>query len=122
MQRESVKPSEFTFGSVLQACASLRVVDHGTQIHAHAIKSGFQGEVFTARSVVDMYFKCKRTGDARRIFDKMRERNLVSRNAMISGYSQNGCSEETLKLIRQMYCAEMNPALDAISRTTFDKK
>ncbi|GLJ20931.1 hypothetical protein SUGI_0382110 [Cryptomeria japonica] len=114
MRGESVKPSEFTFGSILQACASLQVVEQGRQIHTHAVKFGFQGEVFTASSVVDMYSKCKRTGDARQMFDKMPERNLVSWNAMISGYSQNGCSGETLKLFRQMYCAEMKP-----DRSTF---
>ncbi|XP_059075771.1 pentatricopeptide repeat-containing protein At2g13600-like [Cryptomeria japonica] len=110
MRSESVKLSKFTFGSILQACASLQVVEHGRQIHSHAIKFGFQGEFFTASSVVDMYSKCKRTGDARQMFEKMPERNLVSWNAMIPGYSQNGCSGETVKLFREMYCEETRPA------------
>lgn len=44
-----------------------------------------------------MYAKCGDVGNARLIFDKMSNRDLVSWTSMISGYAHNGCNTETLE-------------------------
>ncbi|KAJ0568812.1 putative tetratricopeptide-like helical domain superfamily [Helianthus annuus] len=38
--------------------------------------------------VVDVYAKCGRNGDARKVFDEMPVRNMVSWSGMIYGYAQ----------------------------------
>ena len=46
---------------------------------------------------------------ARLLFDKMPEKNMVTLNAMIAGYSQNGHGEEAVRLFRQMELSGLIP-------------
>eukprot|EP00249_Psilotum_nudum_P012846 c24006_g5_i1 orf=3-344(+) len=56
-----------------------------------------------------MYGKCGSHENARRIFDKMSERNVVSWNVMIGAYAQHGCGEEAFKLFRRMQIEGVKP-------------
>lgn len=40
--------------------------------------------------------------DARSVFDSMEMRDVISWNAMIGGYAQNGNGNEALELFKQM--------------------
>eukprot|EP01018_Ginkgo_biloba_P029573 Gb_20749 [translate_table: standard] len=107
MLSTGMKPNEFTFGIILRACAGLAALHQGKQVHACITKSGFKSDVFAASALLDMYAKCGEMEDAREIFEEMPERNVVSWNAMIAGYVQNGDGEEALKLFSQMQLAGM---------------
>lgn len=97
-----IKPDEFTFTRVLKACAALSALRRGKEIHEHIIRSGFSSYVFVGNALISMYSKCKRIEDARKVFDKMSEQNVVSWNAMIVGYAQNNRDDEALELFRAM--------------------
>ncbi|KAL2497097.1 Pentatricopeptide repeat-containing protein [Abeliophyllum distichum] len=57
-----------------------------------------------------MYGKCGSIKDARKVFDDMPERNVVSWTSLIAGYSQNGLElEEAIKLYIQMLRAGPMP-------------
>eukprot|EP00253_Pinus_taeda_P017274 PITA_17274 len=58
-------------------------------------------------AIVDMYAKCMSMKDARKVFDKMPERDVVSWNAVIAGYAQNIHGEEAPYLLRKMQIADM---------------
>eukprot|EP01018_Ginkgo_biloba_P030838 Gb_14966 [translate_table: standard] len=102
MQWVGVRPTEFTFGSIMSVCARLSVLEHGKQVHVHIIGTGFESNVIVATALIDMYSKCGSIEDAGRVFDNMPERNVVSWNGMIIGYAQNGCGKEALQLFEQM--------------------
>jgi len=102
MMLTGVRPDQFTFSSVLLACASLAAVEYGKEVHENIIKNGFQSDVFVGNALVDMYAKCGRIADAQKMFENMLERDLVSWNAMITGYAQNGQLNEALMLFRDM--------------------
>jgi pentatricopeptide repeat protein len=97
-----IKPDEFTFTRVLKACAAISALRRGKEIHERIIKSGFSSHVFVGNALISMYSKCKRIEDARKVFNKMSEQNVVSWNAMIVGYAQNDRGEEALELFRAM--------------------
>eukprot|EP01018_Ginkgo_biloba_P041292 Gb_07260 [translate_table: standard] len=109
MQVAGVKPNMKTFVSVLPACASLEALKKGMEIHEEIIRSGFQSAIFVANSLVDMYAKCGSIENARNVFDKMHQRDVVSWTAMILAYAQNGYDEVALKLFRQMQLAGVKP-------------
>lgn len=109
MLRANVKVNQFTFVSVLSACASLSALEHGKQVHACIIRAGFKFSVFVGNSLVDMYAKCGSTVSARRLFQRMAERDVVSWNTMIVGYAQNGCGKEALHLFEQMIGSGTKP-------------
>eukprot|EP01018_Ginkgo_biloba_P031948 Gb_02723 [translate_table: standard] len=102
MQQIGIQPSPFTFASVLPACANLSALDQGKEIHEVIIRCGFQSNVFVGNALVDMYAKCGSLDDARNMFDKMAERDVVSWNTIIGGYTQNGNVSEALKLFHKM--------------------
>eukprot|EP01018_Ginkgo_biloba_P016130 Gb_14867 [translate_table: standard] len=109
MQRLGMNPDEFIITSVLKVCANLVTVDKGKELHSHIIKNGFESDIFVGSALIDMYAKCGSINKARKMFDKMPERNVVSWSAMIAGYSQNGCSEHALKLFYEMHRAFIKP-------------
>eukprot|EP01018_Ginkgo_biloba_P001657 Gb_20195 [translate_table: standard] len=109
MQLLGVKPNAKTFVSVLPACANLAALEQGKEIHEEIIRYGFETHVFVGNGLVNMYAKCGCIEYARRVFDKINQRNVVSWNAMIAGYALHGHGEEALKLFEQMQCTGTSP-------------
>lgn len=108
LKRESIWPTHYTFGNLLNACANLADLKLGRQAHTHVLKQGFrfqdgpESDIFVGNSIIDMYMKCGSVEDGRRVFKTMIERDAVSFNAMIVGFAQNGQGAEALQLFRQM--------------------
>jgi pentatricopeptide repeat protein len=98
----NISPSNYTFTSVIKACADLSASRLGRGIHSHVLVCGYGSDSFVQAALVTFYAK---TGDlevARRLFDKMPDRTVVAWNSMISGYEQNGFSKEAIGLFNQM--------------------
>ncbi|XP_073525828.1 uncharacterized protein [Phyllobates terribilis] len=96
-----VRPDDHIFPSATKACAIMSRLDLGRSIHTFALKTGYDLDVFVGSSMVDMYSKCAEIRDARKLFDEMPDRNVVSWTGMIYGYAQLGESEEALGLFKQ---------------------
>jgi pentatricopeptide repeat protein len=102
MQQAEIKPNEFTFASVLSACASLADIEQGKEVHEEIVRNGFQSDLFVGSALVNMYVKCGIVEYARDVFDKMSERDVVSWNALIAGYVQNGLVDKAFKIFLEM--------------------
>eukprot|EP01018_Ginkgo_biloba_P028587 Gb_09704 [translate_table: standard] len=109
MQLTGIQPNNFTFASVLRACASLTDLEQGKQVHAHIHKIAFQLDADVGIALIIMYAKCRSIDDAFLVFKNMTERGLVAWTAIIAGYSQNEHGEEALKLFCQMHQAGIKP-------------
>eukprot|EP01018_Ginkgo_biloba_P003143 Gb_41645 [translate_table: standard] len=99
MQRSGIQPNQFTFASVLPACANLAALE---ELHEEIRRNGFQDDVFIGNALIDMYAKCGNVENARHVFDKMPRRDVVLWNSMIAGYAHNGHVDEALKLFQKM--------------------
>ncbi|KAJ7231026.1 hypothetical protein O6H91_Y458200 [Diphasiastrum complanatum] len=75
MKKEGVQPDNVTFVSLLKACTSL---EQCKRIHAHIARSGVQLNVFVGNTLVDMYSKLESIDDARQVFNKMHELNVIT--------------------------------------------
>eukprot|EP01018_Ginkgo_biloba_P024429 Gb_13303 [translate_table: standard] len=109
MQQAGIQPNNFTFPFVLKACAGLSALQEGKEIHYHIVESGIESDVFVAAALIDMYGKCGSPLDARQVFDIMPTKDLVSWNAMIAGYAQNGHTNEALALFNEMQLTDVKP-------------
>lgn len=109
MRRSGMKPDKFTFPSILRACASIVSLEQGKQVHACIIKTESEPNIVLESALVDMYVKCGTIEDARRVFDKMPERNVVSWTAIIAGYGRYGDSKEVFMLFEQMQQLGLKP-------------
>ncbi|RAL37965.1 hypothetical protein DM860_000659 [Cuscuta australis] len=102
MARENVHGDQATFACVVKASASLASVSLGRQLHSDIIRLGLMSNVFSGSALLDMYAKCGAIKDAIEIFKEMPDRNIVSWNAMLSAYAQNGDDEATLRSFKLM--------------------
>ncbi|XP_057848257.2 pentatricopeptide repeat-containing protein At3g16610 isoform X3 [Cryptomeria japonica] len=109
MQLAGIKPNSTTFASILPACAKMGAVEQGMDIHQSIIERGFMSDLVVANALIDMYAKCGIIHKAREVFDKMPQKNVISWNAVISGYTQNGCVEKALGTFKQMQSAGVKP-------------
>ncbi|KAG5515759.1 hypothetical protein RHGRI_036717 [Rhododendron griersonianum] len=108
LAKDGVRPNEFTFCSVVNACASpIAAVEQGKQFHASSIKSGYNNALCVSSALVTMYAKRGNIVSANEVFKRQRERDLVSWNSMISGYAQHGYGKKALKVFEEMRFRKM---------------
>lgn len=107
MRMEGVECNQFTFPSVLTACAAVTSSDFGSQVHGCIVKSGFKVNVFVESSLVDMYAKCGDLRSARKVLETMEVDDVVSWNSMIVGCVRQGFEEEALSFFRRMHEKDM---------------
>ncbi|EYU37731.1 hypothetical protein MIMGU_mgv1a017991mg, partial [Erythranthe guttata] len=97
-----IRPNEVTIATVLPAFGKLGVALIGKSVHCYWIRHNFGCNVFVETGLVHMYSKFGCLKIARKLFDNMPERNVVSWNAIISGYSENEFGEEALSMFNEM--------------------
>nr|GEW06366.1 pentatricopeptide repeat-containing protein At2g13600 [Tanacetum cinerariifolium] len=115
LKQDNVFPTHYTFGNLLGACANLADLRLGKQAHTHVVKHGFkfelgpESDIFVGNSLIDMYVKCGSVEDGKQVFIKMVHRDLVSWNAIIVGFAQNGYGVETIDLFKEMLASGEKP-------------
>ncbi|KAF5181655.1 Pentatricopeptide repeat-containing protein [Thalictrum thalictroides] len=114
MQKNDVFPDNFTYPFLLKACSGQFALEQVQMIHAHIEKFGFFTNIFVPNILIDTYSKCGTSGvdTARRLFDAMIERDVVSWNSMIACLIKVGEMGEALRLFEQM------PERDIVSWNT----
>ncbi|KAK9103678.1 hypothetical protein Sjap_020932 [Stephania japonica] len=109
MRSEGEKGDGFTFSNLLSSYGMSGSCMLGEQIHGLVIRLAFGSDVLVASALVDMYAKHKCLDDARRAFDGMITRNVVSWTTIIVGYGKNGNGMEAVKLLKQMFEGGFKP-------------
>ncbi|XP_019093324.1 PREDICTED: putative pentatricopeptide repeat-containing protein At1g68930 [Camelina sativa] len=109
MKIEGLKMDQYPFGSVLPACGGLGAINEGKQIHACAIRTNLQDHIYVGSALIDMYCKCKSLHYAKTVFDRMKQKNVVSWTAMVVGYGQTGRAEEAVKIFLDMQRSGVDP-------------
>ncbi|KAL5573805.1 hypothetical protein UlMin_023402 [Ulmus minor] len=102
MQEMGVSPDCYTFSMVLKACSSLRALEMGCWVHGKIVRNGFECDGFVQNSLVALYAKCGQIELAKRVFDGLCDRTIVSWTSIISGYAHHGQPMEALRIFSQM--------------------
>ncbi|CAK9138255.1 unnamed protein product [Ilex paraguariensis] len=102
MLKANLKPNEITLLAVLSACGQLGALESGRWVHSYLKNNGIEINVHVGTALVDMYSKCGSLEDARLVFDKIKNKDIVAWNSMIVGYAMNGFSQEALQLFSDM--------------------
>ncbi|KAG2279231.1 hypothetical protein Bca4012_047386 [Brassica carinata] len=110
---EKLVLDEVSLTLVLAVCGKLGFVEMGDQIHGYALKGGFFNDVGLGNSLISMYSKCFRFSDAVKVFNPMREHDVVSWNSLISCYILQRNGDEALTLWLRMNKEGIKP--DAIT-------
>ncbi|XP_072058898.1 pentatricopeptide repeat-containing protein At3g09040, mitochondrial-like isoform X2 [Arachis hypogaea] len=109
MRKCGIKSSRSTLASVLSAIASLAALDYGLLVHGEAIKQGLGSSIYVGSSLISMYGKCEMLDAAKQVFDVMSEKNMVTWNAMLGVYAQNGYFNHVVELFLNMTRRTIEP-------------
>ncbi|CAN6447162.1 unnamed protein product [Victoria cruziana] len=137
MRTIGIRPNEVTIASVLSSCTRLMEVPEGAKIHGYVIKCGLEDDklhnslihlysrcglmeqalrLFSANetlvgccSLIVGFYRCGLVDYARSLFNNMTEKDLISWNAMILGYTQSGRLREAFELFTEMQMSEVEP-------------
>ncbi|GMI68856.1 hypothetical protein like AT4G37170 [Hibiscus trionum] len=113
LMESGVRPNEFTFAGVLNACADAAAGEIGKQVHGYMTRIHFNPLSFAASALVHMYSKCGNVENAKRVFNGMPQPDLVSWTSLINGYAQNGQPDEALEYFELLL--KSNTELDHIT-------
>ncbi|KAG8099141.1 hypothetical protein GUJ93_ZPchr0013g35674 [Zizania palustris] len=84
LKDSAVRPDRISVCSVIPACGREGKLEHGRQVHGFSVKLGVEGHVSIGNVLVAMYYKCAAPGCARRFFNAMSERDVISWTTAIS--------------------------------------
>ncbi|XP_024539757.1 pentatricopeptide repeat-containing protein At2g21090-like [Selaginella moellendorffii] len=94
MRQEGVKPTESTFVSTVDACATVGLLEAGRLVHSNAAEMGFHTAEKVGNALVNMYGCCGCWEDAKKAFDDMPEQNVIAWTALLVAYARSSKVEE----------------------------
>ncbi|XP_061355843.1 pentatricopeptide repeat-containing protein At2g34400 [Gastrolobium bilobum] len=109
MKSLGLRPNNFTYPFLFLACANLVEIQHGRLGHSMVFKLGLDSDSHTSHSLITMYARCGELGCARKVFDEISEKDLVSWNSLISGYSKMGYAREAVEMFGELRDAGFEP-------------
>ncbi|CAK9327609.1 unnamed protein product [Citrullus colocynthis] len=119
MRAEQLVRDSVTFINLLRSIADLNSVRLAKIVHCIAIVSKLCGDLLVNTAVLSLYSKLRSLVDARKLFDKMSDKDRVVWNIMIAAYARDGKATECLELFKSMarsgIRSDMFTALSVIS-------
>lgn len=109
LEDENLTVDDVTLINLLPSCAQLGAVLQGKSIHGLAIRKAFLPHPVLETTLLDMYGEFGILKLAALIFYQMTEKNLITWNAMISVYVQNGYYGKALKLFEDLLLENLRP-------------
>ncbi|KAH7353028.1 hypothetical protein KP509_19G075900 [Ceratopteris richardii] len=114
MKHDGITPNATTYACILKACASIGACDEGQKIHDEIERQGLlEVDIMVGNALVDMYAKCGKLSKAQEVLHQLPFRDVVSWNALITGFAQGGLGEQALSCFEKMQSEGISP--DAVS-------
>lgn len=102
MDKHGIVPTVEMYVCLLKACAKKKSLFQAKHVHAHLAKHRLESMRFLGESLVLTMVKCGSLEDALEIFHRLPQRTSFSWTAVISGYTDAGCSSEALRMYHCM--------------------
>lgn len=103
MRASMISPNSFTFTFLLRSLEPFEALGDGEMVHNQIVKLGFESSVFVMNTLVDFYAKCcGNLSLARKLFDEMPERDVVSWNTIIGACMSRGEIESAIGMFESM--------------------
>ena len=90
MNAKGVVFDPVSYTTALSFCLDDKGFMFGFQLHPNILKSGLDCEIFVGNALITLYSRSGHVIEAERVFDEMPNKDSVSWNAILCGYSQQG--------------------------------
>ncbi|XWS10739.1 hypothetical protein CRYUN_Cryun38cG0023600 [Craigia yunnanensis] len=105
-----VEPNYVTIASILLLCARVANLQHGKEFHCYNTRRKvFEDRLLLWNALVDMYARSGKVLAAKRVFDLMRKRDVVTYTSLIAGYGMQGEGQTAIKLVKDMINLQIKP-------------
>ncbi|KAF5753061.1 hypothetical protein HS088_TW01G00979 [Tripterygium wilfordii] len=112
MLKNGFSPNSFTFVPLFGCCAKAVCVESGQKLHGQAVKTCVDWVLPVQNSLIHMYGYCGAAGYARKVFDLMSQKDLVSWNSILHCYAGVG----DLNVARKLF--DIMPERNVVSWNT----
>nr|GEV38637.1 hypothetical protein [Tanacetum cinerariifolium] len=102
MLSNGIKPDVNLMVRILTSCSELGVFQQALCIHSYVIKSGFEDNIFIGASLIESYSKCGSLHNAIKVFNLIKDKDVVIWSSMIAGYGTHGHGRKALELFDYM--------------------
>ncbi|CAN4086314.1 unnamed protein product [Withania somnifera] len=105
MEKSTAVPDGYTYSYVLNGCTKGSFFREGQQLHGKILKNSSLPNVFVQTNLVNLYSTtgCELSiDDARKVFDEMIEKNVVTWNSLLFGYFRTEDVDEALRIFDEM--------------------
>ncbi|KAL2482079.1 Pentatricopeptide repeat-containing protein [Forsythia ovata] len=109
MMHSGVRPNQFTLASLISAATDLGDLSYCQSIHACAYKFGYEPEDLVGNALIAMYMKFQSIYEGYRVFNAMTHWDVVSWNALLSGFHDDETSNHGPKLFKHMLTEGFRP-------------
>ncbi|WOL18688.1 hypothetical protein Cni_G27485 [Canna indica] len=109
MHHQGLPLDEFTYPSTLNSASSTGDIGSGRCIHCLILRSGFDSHMHVGNALVDMYAKLGSFDCARRVFNEMLERDVVTWTSLLVGLARQGLHDVALQLYSTMRAHRVEP-------------
>ncbi|KAH7301425.1 hypothetical protein KP509_23G025800 [Ceratopteris richardii] len=112
MKAAGFTPNAVTYVFGLKACSTIGAVGKGQELHGDICGNKLlKTDLVVGNALVDMYFKCGLPGKGQDVFEKLVNRDVVSYNALITGYAQQGDVDNVEICFERMMEEGISPGL-----------
>ncbi|XP_022148834.1 pentatricopeptide repeat-containing protein At2g33680-like [Momordica charantia] len=103
MRSEGSKEDDRTVVIMLSLCEGLSDgLKQGRCLHAHALKIGMELEVILGNALLSMYVEHHQIDAAQKVFDQMRDLDVISWNTLILAFAQSKFRAKAFELFQMM--------------------
>ncbi|CAM6113259.1 unnamed protein product [Calypogeia fissa] len=111
--RQGITTGSYMYVKVLQMCLKQKDLLVAKQVHGCMIESGMDKNQYAANALLNVYIRCGRLLDARRVFDELEAKDVVTWTIMIAGFAKNDHAQFALELFNRMRQEGVKP--DAVT-------
>ncbi|XP_042514644.1 pentatricopeptide repeat-containing protein At4g33170-like [Macadamia integrifolia] len=115
MLRHPTLPNQRTLATLFKTCASLPHMSFGLQLHSLSLKLSLAHLPFSGSALIHLYSRCRLPVEARKVFDRIPDRDEVCYAAVIVGLAQNSRSSDALSLFVDMRSAGVGSTMYSVS-------
>ncbi|PSR90194.1 Pentatricopeptide repeat-containing protein [Actinidia chinensis var. chinensis] len=110
MRSEDIQEDERTIAILLSSCVdSDNGLSNGKCLHAHAIKSEMEMNVYLGNAILNFYAELNYVQDAFKVFGDVRDSDVMSCNTLILALARNGFRAQAWELFEQMRQSDTKP-------------